>query len=147
IFLNVADREPAGTIRPGEYEGFRQRLADHLRSIPGPHGRPLHHRVFTPQDIYQQVRGVAPDLLVYFDDLGWRSVGSFGHPDIYTLENDTGPDDANHAENGIFIYTPPQANLGGRLLPNSELMDFAPTVLRLLDLPIPANMQGRVIEW
>ena len=46
-----------------------------------------------------QVRGVAPDLLVYFDNLGWRSVGSFGHGDVYTFENDTGPDDANHAEN------------------------------------------------
>jgi predicted AlkP superfamily phosphohydrolase/phosphomutase len=88
---------------------------------------------------------VAPDLIVYFDNLGWRSVGSFGHGDIYTFENDTGPDDANHAENGIWIYTPPDHNLGGVALGPTQLMDFAPTVLDIFGLPVPADMQGKII--
>jgi len=146
IFLNVAGREPNGIIPAAEYETFREKLAEHLKTIPGPDGSPLNTRVFVPQNIYQQVRGVPPDLLVYFDDLGWRSVGSFGHGDVYTFENDTGPDDANHAENGIYIYTPPERNLGGKKLPDSQLMDFAPTVLDLFDLPIPTDMQGNVIR-
>jgi predicted AlkP superfamily phosphohydrolase/phosphomutase len=146
IFLNVAGREPAGVIRSGEYEAFRDRLAEHIRAIPSPDGRPLDNRVFKPQEIYQVVRGVAPDLIVYFDNLGWRSVGSFGHHGVYTFENDTGPDDANHAVNGVYIYTPPAANLGGRQLPDTQLMDLAPTVLDLFGLPVPDVMQGRVIR-
>ena len=73
-------------------------------------------------------------------------MGSLGHGDIYTFENDTGPDDANHAEYGVYIYTPPAGGLGGRQLPPAQLMDFAPTVLRLFDLPVPADMQGQVIN-
>ena len=73
-------------------------------------------------------------------------MGSFGHGDIYTFENDTGPDDANHAENGVYIYTPTGENLGGKQLPDTQLMDFAPTVLGLFGLPIPADMQGKVIQ-
>jgi predicted AlkP superfamily phosphohydrolase/phosphomutase len=146
IFLNVAGREPAGQIPAGQYEAFRDQLARHIISIPGPDGSPLSTRVFKPEEIYRQVRGVAPDLIVYFDDLGWRSVGSFGHGDIYTFENDTGPDDANHAENGIFIYAPLENSLGGQQLARTQLMDFAPTVLDLFGLPIPADMQGKVIR-
>jgi predicted AlkP superfamily phosphohydrolase/phosphomutase len=146
IFMNVAGREPNGTIPADQYESFRDKLAEHIKSIPAPDGKPLDTRAFVPKDIYREVRGVAPDLLVYFDNLGWRSVGSFGHGDIYTFENDTGPDDANHAENGVYIYRPPERNLGGKALAATQLMDFAPTILDLFGLPVPADMQGRVIQ-
>jgi predicted AlkP superfamily phosphohydrolase/phosphomutase len=146
IFLNVAGREPNGIIPQDEYESFRDRLAEHIKSIPDPGGNPIGTVVFKPQEIYRQVRSVPPDLLVYFGNLSWRSVGSFGYDDVYTFENDTGPDDANHAQNGIWIYTRLGKNLGGKCLPRAQLMDFAPTVLDIFGLPIPADMQGTVME-
>lgn len=145
IFLNVAGREPRGTIPAAEYETYRDQLAEQIMSIPTPDGKPMDTKVFKPQAVYKQVRGVAPDLLVYFDNLGWRSVGTFGYEDIYTFENDTGPDDANHAVNGVWIYTPPEANLGGLSLPETQLMDFTPTVLNIFGLPLPGDLQGKII--
>ena len=150
IFLNVVDREPQGVIPADQYESFRDRIAEAIKSIPAPDGTPLKTRVFKPESIYRKVRGVAPDLLVYFDDLGRRSVGSLGHGDIYTVENDTGPDDANHAENGIWIYAPPKREReplksAGTQLNAVQLMDFAPTVLDLFGLEIPQDMQGAKI--
>ncbi|RMG92030.1 MAG: phosphodiesterase [Chloroflexi bacterium] len=147
IFLNVQGREPNGIIPPDKYEAVRDQLTEHLMQIPAPDGTPLENRIFKPQEIYREVHGVAPDLIVYFDDLRWRSVGSFGYEDIYTFDNDTGPDDANHAENGIWIYAQTGKNLGGRRIPAAQLMDFAPTVLHLFGLPIPADMQGKIIEY
>ncbi|MCP4424999.1 MAG: phosphodiesterase [Chloroflexi bacterium] len=146
IFLNVQGREPNGIIPPNEYEAVRDKLAAHIAGIPDPDGNPIGTVVFKPEEIYQQVNNVAPDLLVYFGDLSWRSVGSFGYSDIYTFENDTGPDDANHAQNGVWIYTRLGENLGGKHLPDTQLMDFAPTVLDIFGLPIPADMQGQVIK-
>jgi predicted AlkP superfamily phosphohydrolase/phosphomutase len=146
LFFNVAGREPLGAIPAAEYEVFRDRLAAAIGDIRTPDGSPMKTRVFKPEQIYREVHGVAPDLIVYFDDLGWRSVGSFGFEGIHSFSNDTGPDDANHAENGIYIYMPPEANLGGRKLATTQLMDFAPTVLDLFGLPVPADMQGQVIR-
>jgi predicted AlkP superfamily phosphohydrolase/phosphomutase len=146
IFLNVDGREPMGSIPEKQYEDFRDELAERIKNIPSPDGKPLDTVVFKPQEIYRTVRGVAPDLIVYLDDLGWRSVGSFGHGDIYTFENDTGPDDANHAVNGVWIYSPPQRNLGGKKLPATQLMDFTPTVLNIFNMPIAPEMQGSIIE-
>ena len=74
----------------------------------------------------------------------WRSVGSVGLNRIYTFENDTGPDDANHAQNGVLIlYDPRQQD--GRILEDMHLMDVAPTILDRLGEPVPEGMQGKII--
>jgi predicted AlkP superfamily phosphohydrolase/phosphomutase len=147
IFMNVAGREPQGTIAPEDYERERDTLAGALQAIRGPRGEDLGTRVFKPQAIYRQVNGIAPDLIVYFGNLLWRSVGSLGQPEIWTTENDTGPDDANHAQQGLLIYADPRRPLGGVELSGLEIMDVAPTVLRHFGAAIPADMQGRAIDF
>jgi len=146
VFINVKGREPNGLVPRADYEKVRDELATAIEQIPGHRGNPLNTTCFRPEAIYRQVRNVAPDLIVYLDDLQWRSVGSFGFDDIYTFENDTGPDDANHAQDGLIIFYDPRRNLGGQLLNGLQLMDFAPTVLDLMGQPIPADMQGRAIQ-
>jgi len=64
--------------------------------------------------IYKKpILGIPPDLTVYFGDLAWRSVGSLGLNEIYTFENDTGPDEANHDWKGIFLANRHAASLIG----------------------------------
>jgi predicted AlkP superfamily phosphohydrolase/phosphomutase len=145
VFLNVRGREPEGVIPPSEYEAVRDELAAKLAAIPNHRGEAIGTRVFKPQDIYQQVNGIAPDLIVYFGNLLWRSVGSLGHGSIHTFDNDTGPDDCNHAQNGLFIWYDPRRPGGGRRVEGAQLMDIAPTVLRALGLAAPAQMQGRAL--
>lgn len=142
IFLNVRDREPNGTIAPEDYERVRSELADKIAAIPDDSGRPMQTRVFRPEEVYPQVNGVAPDLIVHFGDLLWRSVGTIGGDEgIHTLENDTGPDDANHAQEGILIMAAPGIAIGEQA--GMHLLDVAPTVLDLLGIDIPAPMRGR----
>lgn len=145
IFLNVIGREPQGIIRQADYENVREDLAEQIKAIPDDSGNLLYTQVFKPEAIYQQVNNFAPDLIVYFGDLHWRCVGSVGLGQHYTFENDTGPDDANHAQNGMFIlYHPVKTGLGSAA--GYQLMDIAPTILNLMQIPIPNTMQGRIIE-
>ena len=146
IFLNVQGREPQGIIPKSEFERERDELAVRLEGIPTPDGKPIRTVSYKPEEIYRTVRNIPPDLITYFGDLRWRSVGSFGHGGIYTSENDLGPDDANHAPNGMFILFDPRANRHGRRLENLNVMDVAPTILDLMGLPIPTEMQGKVIQ-
>jgi ATP sulfurylase len=146
VFMNVAGREPEGIIKPADYERERDELAARIRAIPDTHGNPLPTLTYKPEEMYAEVKNIAPDLFVYFGDLYWRGVGSFGHGGIHTFENDTGPDDANHAQNGIFIMYDPEQNLGGRELADLEIMDVAPTILDLMGLPVPRDMRGKVIS-
>ena len=85
---------------------MRDELIAGLKSIPDENGHEIGTQVYRPEELYKEVRGVAPDLIVYFGDLYWRSVGTVGGGKMHTFENDTGPDGANHAENGIFFWRP-----------------------------------------
>jgi predicted AlkP superfamily phosphohydrolase/phosphomutase len=138
IFLNVAGREPQGAIPADRHEAFRQELAAALASIPGPKGEPLGTRVFQPQQVYAEVREIPPDLIVYFGDLAWRSVGSVGNDAIHVFENDTGPDDANHAQHGMYILRRPAAGEGQRV--DHTWRAIAPTMLDALGLPVPGEL-------
>jgi len=146
IFLNVRDREPNGLIPKADYEKVRDELAAAIEAIPDAAGNPLDTTCFRPEAIYRDVRNIPPDLIIYLGDLHWRSVGSFGLDSIHTFENDIGPDDANHAEDGMIIYYDPKQDLGGQQLSGVHLMDLAPTVLHLMRQPIPDDIQGKVIQ-
>jgi len=105
VFLNVEGREPQGIVPAKDYERVREELATELEATTDHQGSPLGTRAFRPEDIYRQVRNIPPDLIVYLGNLAWRSVGSVGHGTVHVFENDTGPDDANHAQNGLYIAT------------------------------------------
>ena len=142
LFLNVKGREPNGVVDPGDYERVRDELAERIAAITDPDGKPIGSVAYKPEEIYREVNNIAPDLIVYFGDLSWRSVGSLGLNSIYTFKNDIGPDDANHAQQGLYIYYDPKSQGRGHG-PRYHLMDVAPTVLDVMGIAIPEDMQGR----
>lgn len=143
VFLNVQGREPEGIVPLQDFKAVRSQLAAELENLNGPDGEPLNVRAYTPQQLYQKVRGMAPDLIVYFDQLAWRSVGSVGMNCLYTRDNDTGPDDANHAQHGLMIFYDPQAPKGGQRLEGAEIYDILPTLLNRYNIQAPAGLRGQ----
>ena len=142
-FMNVKGREPEGIVAPADYEKVRAELIAGIAAITDDHGVNIGSRAYRPEDIYREVRGVAPDLIVYFGDLAWRSVGAVGMGAIHTFENDTGPDEANHDWFGIFVLSTAEGPvpLAGDL-GDLSIYDVAPTLLRLFDRPVPPDMIG-----
>ncbi|MFX0116723.1 MAG: alkaline phosphatase family protein [Candidatus Hodarchaeota archaeon] len=146
LFFNIKGREPQGVIEPKNYEKFRNQIVSDLKAIRGPRGEKWNTKVYTPKEIYPNGIGDYPDLTVYFDDLSWRSAGTLGYNSYYLPENDKGPDDAVHSHHGIFLYYDPKKTFGGKKLKDVNLLDFAPTVLKIMGLPIPKDMEGKAIK-
>ena len=144
IFFNVGGREPQGIVPKSDIESVRHELIAQLHTLTDNKGCLIHIEPFIPEDVYQQVNGIAPDLLVYFSDLHWRTVGSLGYGQHWTLSNDLGTDDANHAQEGLFIVYHPKYPARGRI-ERRNLLDIAPTILNHMKLPILDSMQGQVI--
>ena len=143
FFINVKDREPHGTVSAEDYENVRDELKVQLEAIVDEDDNNINTRVFKPEEVYRECRNIPPDLIVYFGDLFWRSVGSVGYNSIYTYENDTGPDDCNHAEMGIFVMKQDESGRG--YVSPKSLYDIAPTVLNAFGVDIPEAMQGQPI--
>lgn len=148
VFLNVAGREPQGCLSAREAASLRDEIADKLEALLDDLGAPLNSRVFRPENIYSATEGFPPDLIVYFGDLHWRSVGSVGHGTIWIHENDTGPDDANHAQYGIAIIARKGESLegAGERREGLSIYDIAPTILRSFGIDVPGGMGRSAIS-
>ena len=141
LFLNVAGREPQGTVSQEDYERVRDELKGKLEALGDHEGRPIGTIAHRPEELYPERNGIPPDLLVYFGDLYWRSIGLVGTESVHVFENDTGPDDANHAPEGMYLLA--GAGVGAGAGEERELRDIAPTLLTLLGESVPADMEGR----
>ena len=98
--------------------------------------------VFKPDQLYETMRNIAPDLIVQFGGLYSRPIGSVGHPGLYVQENDSGLDGCNHTQQGMFVMVAPNNPLRGEY-EGARLLDMAPTLLDLAGHKIPETMQGR----
>lgn len=145
VFLNVEGREPQGTIPARDYETFRRALKQKIESIPDENGKPIGTQVFFPEEIYKECANIPPDLVVHLGNLDWRSAGTIGNRTLHIFENDTGPDDANHAQEGIFIWQRSDRP-GSSERRTASIYDIAPTVLDFFGIPVPDEMIGRVIQ-
>jgi predicted AlkP superfamily phosphohydrolase/phosphomutase len=141
IFMNVKGREPQGVIAQDDYPYERDGLIRKLQFTKDEKGENLGTIVYRPEEIYADIVNIPPDLIVHLGGLDWRSVGSVGVGTLHTFENDTGPDDANHAQEGIFI-TSIRLNTSVAQKDPYSIFDIAPTVLDYFGLEIPDDMIG-----
>jgi predicted AlkP superfamily phosphohydrolase/phosphomutase len=144
IFLNVEGREPSGLIPAGELDAFKRELKAKLEALPDEKGNPIGTRVFLPEETYRETQGTPPDLVVYLGNLDWRSAGTVGGGQVHIFENDTGPDDANHAQEGIFVWQGRGKGPSGAVAPVS-IYDIAPSILDFYSIDVPNEMIGKVI--
>ena len=150
IFLNVKGREPDGVVRPEDYERVRDELVEALNTMTGENEKPLANRVLKPEAIYRACRNIPPDLMVYFDDLNRRSIGTVGHGKVLQSGNETGLDDANHDPQGIFIsarmWEVRKGAGKGRQIADASCLDITPTILHEFGLAVPEDLSGRVLD-
>lgn len=148
IRINLKGREPFGSVEPGvEAEALVAQLKSELLALENPAaGEPIVEWVLTPEEAFgADHHPDLPDLLVGFrTDLGpiesCRSdrVGQV-HIPVYSPRL---PRTGEHtAESRLWIKGPGVP--AGERLADANVLDVAPTVLRLLDVPLPDTLDGR----
>lgn len=140
IFLNIEGREPQGIVPFAQRDDARRELTALLSTLALPDGPTLKNRVVWPEHAYRVVRGLAPDLIVLFADLAWRSLGTLGHGRVWLQGNDTGVDEANHAQDGMYVLHGAGVP-AGRL--RGSILDVTPTLLDLMGLQGPGDLTGK----
>jgi predicted AlkP superfamily phosphohydrolase/phosphomutase len=140
ICFNLKGREPRGIISPEHLPEEQEKLIRKIKQVSGPGGRPLENEVFAPKDSYARVNGFPPDLIVYWDELKLRAIGTVGHASTYTASNDTGDDEANHAKDGILIVSNGPVTKEAKDL---RLEDLFATSLDALGIDLPKPGKGR----
>ena len=144
VFLNVAGREPMGAVAPSNVRALRDELRRELEYARDDRGERVPVLVRSPEEYYRQARGFPPDLMVYFDGLSLRAIGSVGGGRIVVEANDGGPDGCNHDWDGVFVMRGGGAPARG-FVEGAEIYDVTPTILGAFGLARPPGILGR--DW
>jgi predicted AlkP superfamily phosphohydrolase/phosphomutase len=161
FWVNLKGRQPQGVVEPGnDYETVRSELIAALESWRHPEtNEPIVERAYRREEIYSgPCANLAPDVVAKWGlhqgysyafklssksrRLEWTERADPSQPEnlqYYTSKSGT------HRDLGIFVGHG-TAFRSGLMIENAQIVDLAPTILHLLGVPVPADMDGRVIE-
>ena len=139
VYLNLKGREPQGIVEPGDYVAVRQRVMDVLRA-DCPCRWIASSRVKRPRSGPYLDR--APDLHLILD--GYRTIAfPLFATDGKIVTRQIRGDSGCHRLHGVFIARGPGIAQGE--IAGARIIDLAPTILHLMNVPVPDDMDGRVL--
>ncbi len=148
LYINLRGRQPDGIVQPGEYEALREALRERLLALRtrGPSGREVQvfPEVHKAEDLYNCSRDEhpwlpdlilvpIPGLAVVRKIRGYRAIRWLSRRRI----------EGTHRLEGMLTVAGDHVLPGRRL--DANIADITPTVLAGLGLPVPVDMEGRVL--
>ena len=143
IMINLKGREPQGIVDHDEYNRLRDYIYCKLKELEDPEtGEKIFENIFKKEEIYRgPYISEAPDIVTLLKGEYKFSVDLKAKEIITPLNKIQG----SHRLYGILIAYGPDIKQD-MTIENAQIIDLAPTILHILDVPIPKDMDGRVLK-
>lgn len=146
IHVNRADRYPTGIIQPADIAPLLAELSAMLLDLQDAAGEPLLAAVYHPEELFSgPYLDRAPDLILrpyHPGDIITDGLLRGGR--LYRSEAESAG--GWHRSEGILVAAGPAFRRGAEPSLRPNLLDIAPTALRLLGFAPPHSMDGRVLD-
>lgn len=147
ISINLKGREPYGCVNPGDdYQNIREEVAKELYQMKDPEtGEPIVDHVFNKEDLFSgPFLFNAPDLFPVPHEFRYHLRGDNLFLSNHWIEK-FWLISGFHREKGIFLATGNPIKKGQRM-EGQKIIDIAPTILALMGVPIPSDMDGQYLS-
>ena len=144
-YINVKGREPLGIVEKGkDYERVRESIIKRLKELRDPiTGKVVKVEVCKKEEVYSgPCIDDAPDMFVEIKGGECLSQKEIYHKELFGLPNKS---TGTHRMDGIFIIKG-HAIKKDFIINNARSIDVAPTILYSLGIPVPEDMDGRVLD-
>ncbi|MFQ6080988.1 MAG: alkaline phosphatase family protein [Candidatus Bathyarchaeia archaeon] len=147
IYINLRGREPQGCVELRDYEKLRNEIIRRLSRLRDPwSGEQLKMEIYRSEEIYSgPYVNQAPDIIFMMNDGECEVDTNFGHNSLFKQGSFDLRHTGTHTKRGIFIASGPSIKEGNEIT-GAKIIDLAPTVLRLFGIPLPKDVDGRVLN-
>jgi len=142
IYLNVKE-EHADLSSTDLYEEVRDGIIRQLQKMEGPGGGPLIEQVYKREELYFGKNSHRLPDIVFMPRAGYVDPGDFEFFSNRIFDDAIGAS-GTHSQNGLFLIWGETVK-SGVTLQEIKIHDLAPTILYLMDVPVPTDMDGRVL--
>lgn len=135
-------------MQPGEdYEQVRQQIMDRLAELRDPAtGEKVVETIYRREEIYSGDQlDRAADIVFIPTRLEYFGFGEYEFGSHKIIESMQRGISGTHRLNGIFLAYGAAVQAGVEI-EGASLIDLAPTILHMMSVPIPEEMDGRVLE-
>jgi predicted AlkP superfamily phosphohydrolase/phosphomutase len=146
IHINLKGREGKGIVEAGkEYEAVREFIIANLSEITDPNtGSKIFNKIWRREEVFSgPYLDLAPDLILDFGDAACLPGNGLLTPEVVEKVRTRGLG-GMHRENGIFIVKGNNINHGQKIH-GACIGDLAPTILYMMGLAVPKEMDGKVL--
>jgi len=147
IFINLKGREKRGVVEPGkEYEDVREYIINGLYDLCDVEdGKKIVDKVYKSEELYfGKNSDKAPDLLIKARNYSYMARDSYEFKFDDIVSKPIISHSGNHTTEGVYIISGKDIN--SNLTLNASILDVAPTILHMMEIPIPSDMDGRVLK-
>lgn len=147
IYINLKGREPFGVVPPEEYEVVREKIKRELENVVDPEtGEKVIFKIFKKEEIYSgKYLEDAPDLICLPNKGYVVQYPQVYKPNLFEVSKIAGTHTSVNELKGIFLAYGKGIKRGVRI-EGAKIYDVAPTVLHIFGLPIPNDIDGRVLK-
>jgi predicted AlkP superfamily phosphohydrolase/phosphomutase len=144
IFVNVQGREPYGSVPQSEFQNVVEQIGARLRELRDPQtGQAVVAKVYKQSDVFWgEFINDAPDVVFSLAE-NYKALGTLEFASNQIVEPAFG-NSGDHRMDGFVGMLGNDIKQGVKI-ENANIMDVAPTILYLMGLPIPSDLDGHVL--
>jgi len=146
IRINLQGRESRGRVAVEDYEQTRDDIIKAIKRLKDPiSNEKLYQEIFKREEIYKgPYLQNAPDIIILFKG-EYKPSLFIGDKNKIFSDSLRSYITGNHHMRGIFIANGLNIKKNVKLK-HANLIDVAPTLLHILDIPVPADMDGKILD-
>lgn len=136
--VKMARREKLGD----DYEKLRNEIISKLKNLEDGNGNKVMENVWKREEIFTHNLDSMPDIIFQETEKFKASPSPFGSEFLKAKRKHI---HGEHAMDGIFIACGPDIKRGSEIK-GAKIYDITPTILHLMDIAIPEDMDGEVLK-
>jgi len=146
VRINLEERDTTGIVKKQNYERFRNYLISEFKKMKYPKtGEKVFSHILKKEDVYSESPFPtipSPDIFLLSPDMKFMAQGQFTQ--IAKVFKKTSKGYGFHHTHGIFFAE--GKDIKSLSLENPKITDLAPTILHTLGIPLPEDLDGRVLR-